>query len=242
MGSKSSSILQHEQISMMCSKTGFSPSQIEKLHSRFTQLDKLNKGYLTREDLMSIPQLSMNPIGERLVNVFYNSNSSPSTGGIDFMNFIKTLSVFSFYQGNARMLDSTNENVINKVSTDTNQHSNNTGMISNQNSNESSSSDSWDNKYQLPNLAMDNKYRARLLFVFKLYDQDNDGRIGFVDLRSQIKNLIGNCMDETQLDRIALRAFVEVDEDNDGFIDFQEFCKVFEGQDLDNKLRVKFFY
>lgn len=83
--------------------------------------------------------------------------------------------------------------------------------------------------------------QRKLLFVFRVYDADNDGRISLEDLRSILKMMVGNYIEDARLDRIATRAFVEVDVDCDGFIDFPEFCKVFQGKDLDDKLHVKFF-
>jgi Ca2+-binding EF-hand superfamily protein len=38
--------------------TGFSPSQIHRLHIRFQHLDTECKGYLTKQDLMHIQQVS----------------------------------------------------------------------------------------------------------------------------------------------------------------------------------------
>jgi hypothetical protein len=41
------------------------------LYARFQELDKRNPqtGYLTREDLLGIREVALNPLGERLVDV-----------------------------------------------------------------------------------------------------------------------------------------------------------------------------
>jgi hypothetical protein len=59
-------------------------SQIERLWSRFTSLDKQQKGYLTREDFLRIPELAINPLGDRIVHAFFRDSSrtsSPSSDG-----------------------------------------------------------------------------------------------------------------------------------------------------------------
>lgn len=79
------------------------------------------------------------------------------------------------------------------------------------------------------------------MFIFKVYDADNDGKISFKDLRSILKMMVGNYIEDARLDKIATRAFIEVDADCDGFIDYLDFCKVLQARDLDEKLHVKFF-
>ena len=39
--------------------------------SRFVKLDRDHKGFLTREDLLSIPELRINPLGDRIVHAFF---------------------------------------------------------------------------------------------------------------------------------------------------------------------------
>lgn len=47
------------------------PSQIERLYSRFTSLDKGDNGCLSREDFLRIPELAINPLGDRIVHAFF---------------------------------------------------------------------------------------------------------------------------------------------------------------------------
>uniref|UniRef100_V5HW85 Putative calcium-binding protein p22 n=1 Tax=Ixodes ricinus TaxID=34613 RepID=V5HW85_IXORI len=63
MGTRSSLMLQEEEIQEIQQETGFSANQIERLHSRFTSLDKTDNGTLSREDFLRIPELAINPFG-----------------------------------------------------------------------------------------------------------------------------------------------------------------------------------
>ena len=45
--------------------------------SRFSSLDKQEKGYLTREDFLRIPELAINPLGDRIVHSFFTKSQVP---------------------------------------------------------------------------------------------------------------------------------------------------------------------
>ncbi|KNC71285.1 hypothetical protein SARC_16178, partial [Sphaeroforma arctica JP610] len=40
----------------------FKPSQLRMLYKRFKRLDKANKGFINADDMLSIPELAMNPL------------------------------------------------------------------------------------------------------------------------------------------------------------------------------------
>lgn len=85
--SKSSLQLQEENIAEISAETGFTANQIERLWSRFTSLDKQQKGYLTREDFLRIPELAINPLGDRIVHAFFrDSKAGSGSGGGDAEN------------------------------------------------------------------------------------------------------------------------------------------------------------
>ncbi|XP_074645829.1 calcineurin B homologous protein 1-like [Tubulanus polymorphus] len=90
MGSKSSIMLQPEEIESIQKETGFSRSQIIRLYSRFTSLDKANNGYLSREDFLRIPELAINPLGDRIVHSFFSENSEE----VNFRQFMNVLARF----------------------------------------------------------------------------------------------------------------------------------------------------
>ncbi|XP_072164995.1 calcineurin B homologous protein 1-like [Diadema setosum] len=95
MGSRTSSLLQQEEIDQIQQETGFSPKQIVRLYSRFTNLDKSDSGFLRVEDLYRIPELVINPLGERIIQTFFAGSESDQ---INFRQFMRTLALFRPYK------------------------------------------------------------------------------------------------------------------------------------------------
>ncbi|KAJ3078450.1 Calcineurin subunit B type 2 [Quaeritorhiza haematococci] len=85
------SVLQSKEIEEMQAISTFSEKQIHKLYQRFRQLDKDNSGSISTEEMISIPELSMNPLSHRIVAVF----DADGRREISFKQFIQALSVFS---------------------------------------------------------------------------------------------------------------------------------------------------
>ncbi len=71
---------------------GFTVKQVQRLYSRFKALDKRDCGFLTREDLLCIPEVSINPLGERLIDVIMNDYGENNQ--INFKQFIFLLAKF----------------------------------------------------------------------------------------------------------------------------------------------------
>jgi hypothetical protein len=88
MGSNRSVLVPQEEIQMICDETGrvgfelggfgvisrilgFTAKEVQRLYVRFQELEKRNPrmGFLTREDLLNINEVALNPLGERLVDV-----------------------------------------------------------------------------------------------------------------------------------------------------------------------------
>ena len=69
-----------------------SPSQIERLYSRFTSLDKGDNGTLSREDFLRIPELAINPLGDRIVQAFFGETNGEDR--INFRQFMRVLARF----------------------------------------------------------------------------------------------------------------------------------------------------
>lgn len=217
MGNKSSMMLQDDEIKQIAEETGFSGPQIEKLYTRFAHLDRSNCGSLSKDDLVSIPELAINPLCDRLIQMFFSENEER----INFKQFMRVLAAFKSASSSPSILRNDNLSHINHGQTN-----NETTITDNRLDGERQSS---------------NSLRDKILFIFKIYDADNDGRISFKDLKEILKMMVGNYIEEVRLDKIASRAFAEMDRDKNGYIEFDEFRRVFAGKDLDDKLRVKFF-
>lgn len=91
MGNHSSLMLQDAEIAEIQEETGFTCSQIERLYSRFTSLDKSDSGSLSREDFLRIPELAINPLGDRIVHAFFMDDSEDQ---VNFRQFMRILACF----------------------------------------------------------------------------------------------------------------------------------------------------
>ena len=81
---RSSHHLQPEEIVAIEEETGFTKPQIERLYSRFSSLDKQGRGCLTREDFLRIPELAINPLGDRIVHAFFYESKNTEEDKVDF--------------------------------------------------------------------------------------------------------------------------------------------------------------
>ncbi len=93
MGTNKSVLLPPDQVQSICEETGrsckifilnfyfilgFTPKQLQRLYVRFQELEKRTPplGYLTRQDLLGIREVALNPLGERLVDVIIKDHGS----------------------------------------------------------------------------------------------------------------------------------------------------------------------
>lgn len=91
MGSRASIQLQEAELNEIQSETGFSHNQIVRLYSRFTSLDKGAIGCLSREDFLRIPELAINPLGDRIVHAFFTESNNET---VNFRQFMRVLARF----------------------------------------------------------------------------------------------------------------------------------------------------
>ena len=92
MGSNSSILLQKDEIQLISDETGFTPKQVKRLYNRFTSLDKDNMGYLNRQDFLRIPELHINPLCDRIIEVLIDDYGQDSK--LNFRQFAKLFSTF----------------------------------------------------------------------------------------------------------------------------------------------------
>eukprot|EP00794_Sanderia_malayensis_P019913 gene19913-21860_t len=193
MGSQCSTIqLEECDISEISEETGFTAGQIKRLYSRFSNLDKGNLGKLRREDFMRIPELVINPLGERIVGAFFSFNEKEESEdeGINFKDFVRTLAYF-------RPVSKKKENPL-----CTRQH--------------------------------------KLEFAFKIYDADKDDHISRDELLALLRIMVGVNISDEQLGCIADRTMSEADHDRDGYISFDEFKKMMDKTDFEQKMSIRF--
>jgi len=93
MGNNSSLMLQDDEIRQISTETGFSRNQIVRLYSRFLSLDKQGRGFLDRDDFLRIPELAINPLGDRIVDAFF-TETDDNEQKINFHEFIRVLAHF----------------------------------------------------------------------------------------------------------------------------------------------------
>ena len=60
-------------------------ADVELLYARFVKLDRGKKGFLSRDEFLAIPEISINPLSTRLVRLF---------SGVNFVEFANLLSYF----------------------------------------------------------------------------------------------------------------------------------------------------
>lgn len=94
MGNKVSSMLQDDEIKLISDETGFTAAQIERLYSRFKSLDKSGIcGSLSKQDFLSVPELAINPLCDRIVHMFF-VDCDENHDRINFRQFMKVLATF----------------------------------------------------------------------------------------------------------------------------------------------------
>eukprot|EP00877_Chromochloris_zofingiensis_P005861 jgi/Chrzof1/1528/Cz10g11080.t1 len=71
---------------MKACKGVWSQAEVESLYKRFRSLDRGRKGYISAEEFLGIPELSINPLAQRLVRLFESVN---------FLEFARLLAAFS---------------------------------------------------------------------------------------------------------------------------------------------------
>ncbi len=82
--------------------------------------------------------------------------------------------------------------------------------------------------------------REKLLFTYKMYDIDGDGKISNKDLFQTLQIMVGTNLTEIQLQQIVDKTFIEADLDRDGYITFPEFEKIVMSGDYGDKLTLQF--
>merc|ERR1712137_91264 len=86
MGNTSSAVLDN-----IVEGSNFNRDEVDRLRKRFMKLDKDNSGTIEREEFLSLPQISSNPLATRMIAIFDEDGG----GDVDFQEFVSGLSAFS---------------------------------------------------------------------------------------------------------------------------------------------------
>jgi serine/threonine-protein phosphatase 2B regulatory subunit len=86
MGNTPSSVLDN-----IVQGTNFDRDEVDRLRKRFMKLDKDNSGTIERDEFLSLPQISSNPLATRMIAIFDEDGG----GDVDFQEFVQGLSAFS---------------------------------------------------------------------------------------------------------------------------------------------------
>ena len=82
------------------------------------------------------------------------------------------------------------------------------------------------------------KMTLDLVFLSRIYDIDNDGYISNGELFQVLKMMVGSNLKDTQLQQIVDKTILFADKDEDGKINFEEFCEVVGNTDVHKKMVV----
>ncbi|OMJ73447.1 hypothetical protein SteCoe_16571 [Stentor coeruleus] len=80
----------------------------------------------------------------------------------------------------------------------------------------------------------------KMRFLFSIYDIENDGFISNGELFKVLKMMVGNNLTDVQLQQLVDRTIIRADEDFDGKISYEEFCKMIRDLEIGEKLTLHF--
>ena len=80
----------------------------------------------------------------------------------------------------------------------------------------------------------------KMRFLFSIYDIENDGFISNGELFKVLKMMVGNNLTDVQLQQLVDRTIIKADEDYDGKISYEEFCKMIRNLEIGDKLTLHF--
>ncbi|EER28960.1 Calcineurin subunit B [Coccidioides immitis] len=78
-------------INDIVSGSNFDHEEVDRLWKRFMKLDRDKSGTIERDEFLSLPQVSSNPLSTRMIAIFDEDGG----GDVDFQEFVSGLSAFS---------------------------------------------------------------------------------------------------------------------------------------------------
>ena len=90
----------------------------------------------------------------------------------------------------------------------------------------------------LNSLSAGSSQEDKLRFAFQIYDINNDGFISNGELFTVLKMMVGNNLNDVQLQQLVDRTIIRADKDLDGKINFEEFTDMVKDLDVVGKLTI----
>ena len=90
----------------------------------------------------------------------------------------------------------------------------------------------------LNSLSAGSTQEEKLRFAFQIYDINNDGFISNGELFMVLKMMVGNNLNDVQLQQLVDRTIIKADKDCDGKISFDEFTDMVKDLDVIDKLTI----
>ena len=92
----------------------------------------------------------------------------------------------------------------------------------------------------LNSLSAGSTQEEKLRFAFQIYDINGDGFVSNGELFTVLKMMVGNNLNDVQLQQLVDRTIIKADKDHDGKISFEEFCGMVKDLDVINKLTINY--
>uniref|UniRef100_A0A8D1MHR5 Calcineurin like EF-hand protein 1 n=1 Tax=Sus scrofa TaxID=9823 RepID=A0A8D1MHR5_PIG len=268
MGSRASTLLRDEELEEIKKETGFSHSQITRLYSRFTSLDKGENGTLRAKKWVTLTLVYVDrEHGHRLATPFPKQKDyvpeDPSC------TWLKPFPVYrNPLRGSAETdLTSTHEDtglipglahredfqripelainplgdrIINAFFPEGEDQVNFRGFMRTLAHFRPIEDNEKSKDMNGPEPL--NSRSNKLHFAFRLYDLDKDDKISRDELLQVLRMMVGVNISDEQLGSIADRTIQEADQDGDSAISFTEFVKVLEKVDVEQKMSIRFLH
>ena len=90
----------------------------------------------------------------------------------------------------------------------------------------------------LNSLSAGSSQEEKLRFAFQIYDINGDGYISNGELFTVLKMMVGNNLNDVQLQQLVDRTIIKADKDHDGKISFDEFTEMVKDLDVIDKLTI----
>ncbi|KKP02096.1 calcineurin subunit B, partial [Trichoderma harzianum] len=203
MGNTTSTVLDN-----IVQGSNFDREEVDRLRKRFMKLDKDNSGTIERDEFLSLPQISSNPLATRLDLPPFTS--PPASDSIHRSRYLPT-PPFTGFTTNMDDFFS---------------------MIAIFDEDGGGDVDFQEFVSGLSAFSSKGNKEQKLQFAFKVYDIDRDGYISNGELFIVLKMMVGSNLKDQQLQQIVDKTIMEADLDKDGKISFEEFTKMVENTDV----------